>query len=282
MRHLQPHRGSEGELVARQCDRVILAQRALRQSRLRCVGGPVVSNEVAAKHLLDQLAEVRRGQPLLPFQAISFEGGDRVVNLVGGQDISHDRSNCWTLSMHRPSRRWTSRCFCACSLPVIDLNASIALYEAVGFEQDVQFSDDISACMAWSEAAPNSKFSAPEEGETRTAVSNEMCSDQPHSPDAGAVLQQLSQQIRNRLGRPSASVQRRSDSVCQICAMVGLKGGLASAVVEFKRPSCRLHGLHPSLQVVLAARARVSRSRRRSRAGRRGSPVRRPCRRRGP
>ena len=38
------------------------------------------------------------------------------------------------------------------SLPVTDLNASIAFYKALGFEQNLQFSEDTSACMAWSEA----------------------------------------------------------------------------------------------------------------------------------
>jgi len=38
------------------------------------------------------------------------------------------------------------------SLPVADLQASIAFYKALGFEQNPQFSDDGSACMVWSEA----------------------------------------------------------------------------------------------------------------------------------
>ncbi|KAA0068713.1 VOC family protein [Rhodanobacter sp. T12-5] len=38
------------------------------------------------------------------------------------------------------------------SLPVTDLNASIAFYKALGFEQNPQFSDDTGACMVWSEA----------------------------------------------------------------------------------------------------------------------------------
>jgi len=39
------------------------------------------------------------------------------------------------------------------SLPVNDLPASIAFYKALGFEQNLQFSDDTSAaCMVWSEA----------------------------------------------------------------------------------------------------------------------------------
>ena len=38
------------------------------------------------------------------------------------------------------------------SLPVTDLQASIAFYKAVGFEQNPKFSDDASACMVWSEA----------------------------------------------------------------------------------------------------------------------------------
>lgn len=38
------------------------------------------------------------------------------------------------------------------SLPVADLQASIAFYRALGFQQNPQFSDDASACMVWSEA----------------------------------------------------------------------------------------------------------------------------------
>ena len=38
------------------------------------------------------------------------------------------------------------------SLPVADLQASIAFYKALGFQQNAQFSDDASACMVWSEA----------------------------------------------------------------------------------------------------------------------------------
>lgn len=38
------------------------------------------------------------------------------------------------------------------SLPVADLPASIAFYEALGFQQNPQFSEDASACMVWSEA----------------------------------------------------------------------------------------------------------------------------------
>lgn len=38
------------------------------------------------------------------------------------------------------------------SLPVKDLNASVAFYKALGFEQNLQFSDDSAACMVWSEA----------------------------------------------------------------------------------------------------------------------------------
>ena len=38
------------------------------------------------------------------------------------------------------------------SLPVTDLKAAIAFYEALGFRQNPQFSDDNSACMVWSEA----------------------------------------------------------------------------------------------------------------------------------
>lgn len=38
------------------------------------------------------------------------------------------------------------------SLPVADLTASIAFYKALGFEQNLQFSDSTAACMVWSEA----------------------------------------------------------------------------------------------------------------------------------
>ncbi|KIQ36257.1 lactoylglutathione lyase [Variovorax paradoxus] len=38
------------------------------------------------------------------------------------------------------------------SLPVADLRASIAFYEALGFRQNPKFSDDASACMVWSDA----------------------------------------------------------------------------------------------------------------------------------
>lgn len=38
------------------------------------------------------------------------------------------------------------------SLPVADLQASIAFYQALGFTQNRQFSDDAAACMVWSEA----------------------------------------------------------------------------------------------------------------------------------
>jgi len=38
------------------------------------------------------------------------------------------------------------------SLPVTDLQASIAFYKALGFQQNPQFSDAASACMVWSEA----------------------------------------------------------------------------------------------------------------------------------
>lgn len=38
------------------------------------------------------------------------------------------------------------------SLPVTDLQASVAFYKALGFGQNLQFSDDTSACMVWSEA----------------------------------------------------------------------------------------------------------------------------------
>lgn len=38
------------------------------------------------------------------------------------------------------------------SLPVTDLAASIAFYKALGFEQNMQFSDAEGACMVWSES----------------------------------------------------------------------------------------------------------------------------------
>jgi uncharacterized protein len=38
------------------------------------------------------------------------------------------------------------------NLPVTDLQASIAFYKALGFEQNLQFSDHTAACMVWSEA----------------------------------------------------------------------------------------------------------------------------------
>jgi predicted lactoylglutathione lyase len=38
------------------------------------------------------------------------------------------------------------------SLPVANLRASIAFYEALGFKNNPQFTDDTAACMVWSEA----------------------------------------------------------------------------------------------------------------------------------
>ena len=38
------------------------------------------------------------------------------------------------------------------NLPVSDLAASKAFYEALGFENNPQFTDDTAACMVWSEA----------------------------------------------------------------------------------------------------------------------------------
>jgi len=38
------------------------------------------------------------------------------------------------------------------SLPVANLQASITFYKALGFEQNLQLSDDSGACMVWSEA----------------------------------------------------------------------------------------------------------------------------------
>jgi uncharacterized protein len=38
------------------------------------------------------------------------------------------------------------------SLPVSDVEASMAFYQAIGFTNNAQFSDESSACMVWSEA----------------------------------------------------------------------------------------------------------------------------------
>jgi uncharacterized protein len=38
------------------------------------------------------------------------------------------------------------------SLPVADLAASMAFYQALGFENNPHFTDDTAACMVWSEA----------------------------------------------------------------------------------------------------------------------------------
>jgi predicted lactoylglutathione lyase len=38
------------------------------------------------------------------------------------------------------------------SLPVTDLDAAVAFYNALGFEQNPRLSDDTGACMAWSES----------------------------------------------------------------------------------------------------------------------------------
>jgi predicted lactoylglutathione lyase len=38
------------------------------------------------------------------------------------------------------------------SLPITDLQRSIAFYRALGFDRNPHFSDDASACMVWSEA----------------------------------------------------------------------------------------------------------------------------------
>lgn len=38
------------------------------------------------------------------------------------------------------------------NLPVTNLKASIAFYKALGFTQNMHFSDDTAACMVWSEA----------------------------------------------------------------------------------------------------------------------------------
>ena len=38
------------------------------------------------------------------------------------------------------------------NLPVTNLGASVAFYKALGFEQNLHFSDATAACMVWSEA----------------------------------------------------------------------------------------------------------------------------------
>ncbi|TBW49114.1 lactoylglutathione lyase [Marinobacter halodurans] len=38
------------------------------------------------------------------------------------------------------------------NLPVADLPASMAFYEALGFDNNPQFTDDTAACMVWSES----------------------------------------------------------------------------------------------------------------------------------
>ena len=38
------------------------------------------------------------------------------------------------------------------NLPVADLDASMAFYEALGFENNPRFTDNTAACMVWSEA----------------------------------------------------------------------------------------------------------------------------------
>lgn len=38
------------------------------------------------------------------------------------------------------------------NLPVVDLNASMAFYGALGFVNNPQFTDDSAACMVWSES----------------------------------------------------------------------------------------------------------------------------------
>ena len=53
-------------------------------------------------------------------------------------------------SNNQPENSMTKMIFI--SLPVTDLKASIAFYKRLGFEQNLQFSDDTAACMVWSEA----------------------------------------------------------------------------------------------------------------------------------
>lgn len=38
------------------------------------------------------------------------------------------------------------------NLPVADLAASMAFYQALGFENNPQFTDDTAACMVWSDS----------------------------------------------------------------------------------------------------------------------------------
>jgi len=38
------------------------------------------------------------------------------------------------------------------NLPVLDLTASISFYQALGFSQNMQFSDATAACMVWSDS----------------------------------------------------------------------------------------------------------------------------------
>ncbi len=38
------------------------------------------------------------------------------------------------------------------NLPVLNLPASIGFYQALGFNQNMQFSDDTAACMVWSDS----------------------------------------------------------------------------------------------------------------------------------
>ena len=38
------------------------------------------------------------------------------------------------------------------NLPVADLAASMAFYQALGFENNPQFTDDAAACMVWSDS----------------------------------------------------------------------------------------------------------------------------------
>ncbi len=38
------------------------------------------------------------------------------------------------------------------NLPVVDLKSSMVFYEALGFENKRQFTDDTAACMVWSES----------------------------------------------------------------------------------------------------------------------------------
>lgn len=74
------------------------------------------------------------------------------------------------------------------SLPVIDLDASIAFYEALGFERNPGFSDGSAACMVWSDAIQAMLLT---HGTWRTLTQR------PFPPD-GAVGSMLSLSVESR------------------------------------------------------------------------------------